>query len=87
MRRGFSMTEILVVVAILVILAALSVPAYRAVRQKGQVQAARALLDELKLAIGTYASDQGDPPRRPSGGCGCRSPRAPTRGWRPWSAA
>ena len=79
-RRGFTTTEVLVVVAILVVLSALAVPAFQAVRRKGQVQAGRALLDELRLAVAAYASDHGDPP--PSGPRGRRrdAPGEPNQG-------
>jgi prepilin-type N-terminal cleavage/methylation domain-containing protein len=64
-RRGFTLIEMLVVIGILGILTAISIPAISAVRRRSQVSATDGFLQRLGLAIEQYQSDFGDfPPSR-----------------------
>lgn len=72
---GFSLTELLVVIGLIAVLAALSVPAISAVRRRSQTQATRALMDRLRQGLEQYSLDFGQyPPSRPEA-LGLRSNR------------
>lgn len=61
-RAGFTLVELLVVMAVIVVLLGLSLPAISAVRRKSQVRETEALMQRLKLALATYQQDFGDYP-------------------------
>lgn len=65
-RAAFTLVEILVAIAVVTVLLAISFPAISAVRRKSQARETEAVLQRLKLALATYQSDFGDyPPSSP----------------------
>lgn len=67
MRRdaAFTIVELLVTIAVIAVLASISVPAVFAVRRRAEVKRTKTFLDTLRLAIENYANDFGDyPPSR-----------------------
>jgi prepilin-type N-terminal cleavage/methylation domain-containing protein len=64
-RRGFTLVELLVVIGVIAVLAALSIPAISAVRTRAQVRETVAFLDRVKLAIASYAHEFGHYPPAP----------------------
>jgi prepilin-type N-terminal cleavage/methylation domain-containing protein len=65
-RRGFTLVEMLVVVAIIAILTAITIPAVMGVRRRADVKRTKTYLDTIRLALESYANDFGDyPPSRP----------------------
>ncbi|MBL4845743.1 MAG: type II secretion system protein [Planctomycetes bacterium] len=65
--RGFTLVEILVVISIIALLAAISIPALSAVRRSSDTKATKAFLERLRLQIESYSNDFGDyPPSRAS---------------------
>src|ERR1700678_206136 len=58
-RRAFTLVELLVVIAVVAILAALLLPALASARQKGQRAACLSNLHQIGIAIQSYASDSG----------------------------
>ena len=61
-KRGFTLVELLIVMAIIAILTGLAFPAMSAVRRRSQMKTQKALFDKLRLNIETYANDFGDYP-------------------------
>jgi type IV pilus assembly protein PilA len=57
--RGFTLIELMIVVAIIGILASIAIPAYQDYTIRAQVVEALALSDELKLSIRDYYRDRG----------------------------
>lgn len=61
-RSGFTLVELLVVIAVIAVLTGLALPAISAVRTRSQVRETEATLDRIKLALATYQNDFGDYP-------------------------
>jgi type IV pilus assembly protein PilA len=57
--RGFTLIELMIVVAIIGILASIAIPAYQDYTIRAQVVEALALIDELKPSIREYYRDRG----------------------------
>ncbi|MCA8921510.1 MAG: prepilin-type N-terminal cleavage/methylation domain-containing protein [Planctomycetes bacterium] len=65
-RRGFTLVELLVVIGVIAVLAALAIPALSGVRRNSQRANTKNLITELGLAIENYQLDFGDyPPSTP----------------------
>ena len=64
--RGFTLLEILVVIAVIGVLAALSFPVFASVRRGQKAKATKVLIENLKLKLEEYCADFGDyPPSNP----------------------
>jgi prepilin-type N-terminal cleavage/methylation domain-containing protein len=61
-RAGFSLMELLVAIAVIVVLVGLSIPAISAVRRRSQVKECNAFLELIKLKVMSYADEFGDFP-------------------------
>ncbi len=61
-RKGFSLMEILVVLAISVVLAALLLPAAQKARARGLATKTAATISAIELALSLYETDFGDYP-------------------------
>jgi prepilin-type N-terminal cleavage/methylation domain-containing protein len=61
-RAGFTLTELLVVMGIIAILAGLILPAVGAVRRSAASRAAKATIERIRLACQAYQADFGDYP-------------------------
>jgi prepilin-type N-terminal cleavage/methylation domain-containing protein len=65
-RRGFTLIEILVVIAVIGVLTALSFPVLASVRRGQKAKATKVLIENLKLKLEEYCADFGDyPPSNP----------------------
>ncbi len=65
LRRGFTLIEMLVVIAIIGILTAIAIPTISSVKTRSQVKALEANFQRMRLAIENYSNDFGDyPPSR-----------------------
>lgn len=60
--RGFTLIEILTVIAIIAILIALLSPAIRGAREQAKIDKTRAMIASLEVAINMYYTDQGSYP-------------------------
>jgi prepilin-type N-terminal cleavage/methylation domain-containing protein len=61
-RAGFTLVEILVVLAIIAILAALLFPAFKAAQEKGYQGSCAATLHQIGMAVNTYKTEEGSYP-------------------------
>jgi len=62
MQKGFTLIELMIVVAIIAILAAIAIPAYQDYLVRSQVSEGAVLADGAKTAIAEYYSNTGDFP-------------------------
>ncbi len=58
-KKGFTLVELLTVIAIIAILAGMLMPTLRAARQKAKEAKARAAISALEIAISMYETDMG----------------------------
>ncbi len=58
-NRGFSLVELIIVVAILGVLAAIAIPAYRNYITTGKQSAARSVLEQFPILVETYRAETG----------------------------
>jgi prepilin-type N-terminal cleavage/methylation domain-containing protein len=70
-RHGFTLMELLGVVAIILVLVGLTMPVMRQVRRSGEKAATAALVQNLQVAIGLYLGDQHVLPPTAAGGVLC----------------
>lgn len=63
--RGFTLLELLIVIAIIAILAAFTIPAVVTVRRTAMIGIAQTQIEHLRGALASYHSDTGHYPRRP----------------------
>jgi type IV pilus assembly protein PilA len=61
-QKGFTLIELMIVVAIIGILAAIAIPAYQDYTQRAQVGEAMTLVSAAKTAIAEYAQTNGEYP-------------------------
>jgi type IV pilus assembly protein PilA len=61
-QKGFTLIELMIVVAIIAILAAIAIPAYQDYLIRSQVSEGAVLSDGAKTAMGEYYSNRGDFP-------------------------
>ena len=66
--RGFTMVELLTVIAIIAILAGLLMPALRKARMKAMEAKAKAMISQLEIALSMYETDFGTYPDYDGGG-------------------
>ncbi len=59
---GFTLVEVLVVIAIIALLGAIAYPVIRSIQASSKVKAAKARIESLKLALGTYSAEGDYPP-------------------------
>lgn len=69
-KRGFSLIEALVVIAIISMLSALSLPVYRKARSKALTVKTQTMLNSVEAALSMYSTDFGDYPYHNGEGTG-----------------
>ncbi|MCM8760161.1 MAG: type II secretion system protein GspG [Candidatus Omnitrophica bacterium] len=62
MKKGFTLIEILVVIAIISVIAAFSLPVYRKAKQRALIVKTLALINSIEAALSMYSTDFGDYP-------------------------
>lgn len=65
MQKGFTLIELMIVVAIIAILAAIAIPAYQDYLVRSQVSEGAVLTDGAKTALSEYYSNHGVFPAKP----------------------
>lgn len=63
-KYGFTILEILTVIAIIIILIGIGIPAYNSWRNRAQIARARATIDKIEMALEMYKSDNGVYPQQ-----------------------
>jgi general secretion pathway protein G len=67
--KGFTMIELLTVIAIIAILAGMLLPALNRARQQAWETTARTMISSLEAALANYMTDYGDYPQDDTGTC------------------
>ena len=73
MQKGFTLIELMIVVAIIAILAAIAIPAYQDYVIRSQVSEGLSLADGSKTAVAEFYTNKGYPPAS-NGSAGVASP-------------
>ncbi|MCM8762166.1 MAG: type II secretion system protein GspG [Candidatus Omnitrophica bacterium] len=62
MKKGITLIEILVVIAIISVIAALSLPVYRKAKQRALIVKTLSIINSIEAALSMYSTDFGDYP-------------------------
>ena len=73
MRRGFTIVELLIVIVVIAILAAITIVAYTGIQERAKFSAMRSDIANINKAIQLYYADNGSYPVTPASGAGCTS--------------